>query len=247
MWNCVASASILALITGLLSVLIPLSVLHVHSRRQGAALALVGFIGCGLASDANPPSDVLDPVLSGRVFDGDSLMAAPHQELASQPQSSEEGLSVPADQQKFLGICHKARVKYSPGGREDMVNEFARFDREKLLCDAFPSPDVQNWIGQIAAVSTDTAGRLALAVSLDANTTLSAEPNGFVKVTNASNLGAPGALLEISPLTKEQWVRFSGSFIKAKRDCFSEKSMTLSGSMQKPEFAFQFSDISLIP
>ncbi|WP_262299723.1 hypothetical protein, partial [Microvirga sesbaniae] len=195
MWNCVASASILALITGLLSVLIPLSVLHVHSRRQGAALALVGFIGCALASDANPPSDVLDPVLSGRVFDGASLMAAFHQELASQPQSSKERLNVPVDQQEFLEICHKARAKYAPSGREDMVNESARFDREKLLCDAFPSPDVQNWIGQIAAVSIDSAGRLALTVSLDANTTVSTERSSYLTLTNTPGAGDSAALL----------------------------------------------------
>ncbi len=247
MWNCIASASILALLVGSASVLIPFSLLHVHSRRQGAVIALAGFIGCALASDAGQPDQIPNPVSSGRSFGAPSLIAAFYQNLTSQAQGWKSDLSVPADQYEFMKICHKARVKYSPGGREDMVDETTQSYREKLLCNTFPSANVQKWVGQIAAVSTDTNGRTTLAVSLDANTTIRAEHNESLKVTNALIIGAPGALFENSLLAKGQWIRFSGSFIRAERDCFSEKSRTLSGSIQKPEFAFQFSDISLIP
>jgi len=127
-----------------------------------------------------------------------------------------------------------------------MVDETAGFYREKLHCAAFPNPAVQNWIGQITDISTASTGYLALTIALDAHTAVDTGWNAARNLTKVSNPGVPRILLEPSELAKGQWVRFSGSFVKAQRNCFSEKSLTLSGSIQKPEFAFQFSEISPI-
>ena len=48
-------------------------------------------------------------------------------------------------------------------------------------------------------------------------------------------------------LKKNQQVLFSGSFIPDPTDCFREISMTLSESMDEPEFLFRFSDIAPVP
>jgi hypothetical protein len=48
-----------------------------------------------------------------------------------------------------------------------------------------------------------------------------------------------------SMLNKGQRVRFSGSFFRNRIDCVKEKSLTLSGSMDDPEYLFRFAEIKI--
>ena len=151
---------------------------------------------------------------------------------------------MPGDERAFLTAVVNSRQTFNTG-RNELAKGSARPLRANAICNAISPGPVDGWVGKVAHLSTNGDGKGVLAVEIG--------PDVFVKTwNNAVSDIRDGTLLEPgSPiytralsLRRGQRVQFSGTLFANETDCVRESSLTLQGSLTKPEFIFRFSDLS---
>ena len=163
--------------------------------------------------------------------------------LAGLSQTAAAG-DMPQDQKQFIEIVEHFHGAYAQSDN-DIAKDATRLQRAKAICAAVRTPLVHNWTGTVFKVSTNREGKGVLELTLST----------YMRITTSIADGGDNTLIDPkSPffdqtvlLKKNQQVLFSGSFIPDPMDCFRETSMTLSESMDEPEFLFRFSDIAPMP
>jgi hypothetical protein len=151
---------------------------------------------------------------------------------------------MPDDERAFLTVVVSGRQTFN-AGRNELAKGSARPLRASAICNAITPGPVDSWVGKVAHLSTNGDGKGVLAVEIG--------PNIFVKTWNnaVSDIGDSTLLEPGSPvyrralsLRRGQRVQFSGTLFANETDCVRESSLTLEGSLTKPEFIFRFSDLS---
>ncbi len=107
------------------------------------------------------------------------------------------------------------------------------------------TPTVTGWIGAVDELSSSNDGHGVLKIRLTSHLTVGTTNNALSDSIGMSTLIDPNSLVfqNASKLHKGQIVRFSGSFEQSRDDCFNEESLTQEGSMDDPDFLFQFSEV----
>jgi hypothetical protein len=153
---------------------------------------------------------------------------------------------MPQDQKQFIEIVEHFQSAYTQG--DSGIAKDARLQRAKAICAAIRTPGVQNWTGTVFKVSSNRQGKGALEVTLSTHISVSTWNDSVADIGDNTLIDPKSPLLDqVVLLKKDQQVLFSGSFIPDPVDCFREISMTLSESMNEPEFLFRFSDIAPVP
>jgi len=149
------------------------------------------------------------------------------------------------DEAQFITINNSYREAYNAGAHE-MAKGAARPVRGRKLCEMFRSGlRVKDWSGTVEKLSSNGDGKGVLSISLAHGISVKTWNNSFSD-TGDHTLLEPGSDIysKAVALQKGQSVPFSGSFIHdAGVDCLRESSMTMDGSMTKPEYVFLFTDI----
>jgi hypothetical protein len=155
-------------------------------------------------------------------------------------------VSLPASQQGFVDIVEASRRAYNAAAN-DMAKGSTRPTRARGLCDSLSGTAVNNWIGTITTLSTNSDGDGVLAVSIAKDITFKTWNNSFSDMSDNTILNHTSSIYrKASALSVGQKVRFSGNLIRAQTDCFKESSISMSGSMLDPEFIFRFGSIDPI-
>ena len=149
------------------------------------------------------------------------------------------------DEAQFVEINRRFRDAYKAADN-DLARGAARPNRGRKLCQMFESGfEVEDWTGTVETLSSNGDGKGVLSISLGDEISVKTWNNALSDV-GSDTLLEPRSLIHLTAMTlrKGQTVHFSGSFIhRATVDCIVEASMTLYGSMTRPEFIFKFSEI----
>jgi uncharacterized protein len=161
-----------------------------------------------------------------------------------------EPLAIPAavpiiDRKALLvAAVEKAREAYAAGAN-DMAKGAARPRRARDICAAMPSAAVDKWSGIVETLTSNGDGLGVLSIKVDDHVALKTWNNSFSDIRDHTLIDPNSSVFrKASALKVGQKVVFSGTFIPDTTDCFREGSMTLAGSVDRPEFIFRFSDIS---
>lgn len=154
---------------------------------------------------------------------------------------------MPQDQRQFIDIVERFDRAYAQADT-DIAKAATRAQRAKAICGAIRTPLVQNWTGTVLKVSSNRDGKGVLELTLATHTRVTTWNDPIADIGDNTLIDPKTPLFaQVVLLKKNKQVLFSGSFLPDSMDCFRETSMTLSDSMDQPEFLFRFSDISPMP
>ncbi|BAU93383.1 hypothetical protein MPPM_4778 [Methylorubrum populi] len=146
----------------------------------------------------------------------------------------------------FIAAVKHARTEYAQG-QNDMAKGAARPMRAKNVCAALKGYSVSGWIGKISKLSSNSEGKGVLHIEISPQITLKTWNNALSDISDGTLIEAGSKVFrQASALREGADIQFSGSFIPSSIDCVKEGSLTLSGSIERPEYLFRFSDVSPI-
>jgi uncharacterized protein YecT (DUF1311 family) len=154
-------------------------------------------------------------------------------------------IKLPSREANFIEAVAAAQNE-SRAAQNDMQRGGILAERDKAICAALTSLSVSNWIGKISKVNSNSDGKGVLAIKLAEGLTV-ATWNNELSDTFDETLIEPGTKLfaDASAMTPGQQVTFSGTFVRSKESrCVEEKSLTLRGKIDDPEFTFKFSSVT---
>lgn len=153
---------------------------------------------------------------------------------------------LPQAEASFVASVDKWRKTYAAGAN-DMAKGAARPARAKDICTLMKSAFIAGWIGTVETLSSNGDGLGVLSVKISDDVVLKTWNNSVSDVGDHTMIDPTSNLFHKAiSLKVGQRVAISGAFIPSKTDCFREGSITLAGSLQSPEYIFQFSDIAAV-
>jgi hypothetical protein len=151
---------------------------------------------------------------------------------------------LPSVEAEFINVVSTAQHN-SPQAENDMQRGGLRATRDEAICRLLPSFNVENWIGTVTKIDSNSDGKGVMYISVAKNITLTTWNNDLSDIGD-NTLIQPGTELfrTASSLKEGQKVLFSGSFIPTTEGCVNESSMTLKGKIDDPDFIFRFSSVA---
>ncbi|NDP63514.1 hypothetical protein [Polaromonas sp.] len=158
---------------------------------------------------------------------------------------SESPVILPLDEARLIEVVSLAQAE-SKKAENDMQTGGIKAKRDEALCRAITSLAVNNWIGTINKVNSNSDGKGVLEITISKDVKIKTWNNAFSDSRENTLIAQGSPLFEAtSRLKSGQRVAFSGTFFKGSEgDCLRESSLTLRGKVQDPEFIFRFSEIS---
>ena len=158
---------------------------------------------------------------------------------------------LPGDQTQFINIVESFYQPYKEAPNE-LKKSALRTDRKTALEKFTPNRTVNNWIGRIKEMTTNSSGDAHIALHLEGSKAI------VIKTWNnsLSDLMDGTLIIHGSPLynnlinlSKGDLVRFSGNFFHGGNslDFLRETSITEEGSMTEPDFIFKFTNAEKLP
>ncbi|KQY31836.1 hypothetical protein [Rhizobium sp. Root483D2] len=156
-----------------------------------------------------------------------------------------EAAALPEKQRAFLAMIKDYKTRFGAATNElqESALELERVDSvAKLLGSGLP---VQNWIGKITSLETNTQGKAAITVELSPEVSLLTWNNmlGDMAYPTMINVGTP-VYKSLMNMAVGDKIIISGSFVVTNERKILEGSMTIAGAMKSPEFLFQFNEVS---
>jgi hypothetical protein len=149
----------------------------------------------------------------------------------------------PEEERKLVIAIERAREAYAAGAN-DMAKGAARPARAKAICAALNGLQVRDWVGTVDTLSTNGDGLGVLSVKIGKDIWVETWNNGLSDTSEHTLIDPDSALFkQAMGLTKDQEVTFSGHLFHGDPDCIRESSLTMNGSIGKPEFIFRFSHV----
>jgi len=156
--------------------------------------------------------------------------------------------SIPEQEELFISIISKAQSD-ARSAKNDMVKGGIKARRNKSLCSNISSSKIDNWIGSVASIDSNSDGKGVLKIRLSDGLYFTTWNNEL-----SDSLGSYGTLIDpsselfmqASSLSRRDKVKFSGNLFYSQDDCFDEQSITLDGKLNEPEYTFKFTAIEKI-
>lgn len=168
---------------------------------------------------------------------GAATVYDPQQPSIAPPSTKEDDLIL---------IVDEGRHEYE-NGQNDFQKGAARPRRASKICSLIRSPQIDNWVGTVEELSSNSSGYGVLKIRISPHATIGTSNNSF-----SDSLGEQRTLIapsdpvfsQVSNLREGQRVIFSGRFSTSQDDCLDETSITQSGSMEDPDFEMRFTNVS---
>jgi hypothetical protein len=153
----------------------------------------------------------------------------------------------PEVQKKFESIVEKYKRQFA-GADNQIQQSQARANRKNELVALEMGGNIENWIGTLDTIGTNGEGKAYIAIKLNGTITLSTWNNAFSDM-DSNTLIEPNTQLynTLGQMKKGARVKFSGILFQDSTDAYREQSITISGSMNDPEFLIRFTKISPNP
>jgi len=163
---------------------------------------------------------------------------------SSSATSSASAPLVPNQEAEFINTVSVAQ-RGSAQAANDMQRGGIKATRDEAICGLFAgSFTVENWVGTVKTIDSNSDGKGIMGISLAEEITLTTWNNDLSDIGD-NTLIQPGTELfqTASSLRKGQTVSFSGSFMPKREGCVDESSITLRGKLDDPEFIFRFARV----
>jgi RNA polymerase subunit RPABC4/transcription elongation factor Spt4 len=170
--------------------------------------------------------------------------ASVEKSVTDTPKPSAAPLNTPKSQSAFVDIVEGYSSQF-PAAKNELQESAMRDERRSSILSTLGSDlSVDNWIGTITSLETNTEGKGIVSIKVSPNVVLKTWNNAISDIVNNTliekNSSSYNALLN---LAAGDSVVFSGYFFSSDEDGIHEMSVTISGSMQEPEFLFKFNKI----
>ncbi|QUS54031.1 hypothetical protein [Pseudovibrio brasiliensis] len=151
--------------------------------------------------------------------------------------------AIPAEQTQFVAAVQKATESYR-AAKNELAQGGTRSKRKENVCAVLSSLEVQNWVGQLEQLTSNSDGLGVISVRLADGVTVKTWNNAFSDIGDNTLIEPSSALFsKVAELDKNQRIRFSGRFFSSDLDCIKEPSISLRGSMTDPEYIMRFYNI----
>jgi hypothetical protein len=188
--------------------------------------------------------------IAGDKDGGSSASSSPTAAIASpstpRPPSAQEQMRamMPTDQAGLMTAVEDARRQYA-SAPNDMAKGASRPVRAQAICRVLRNRSVNNWVGVVENLSTNGDGKGVLEIQIGPKTSVKTWNNSLSDIGSRTLIEPSSSLFATaSQLRIGQLVRFSGTLIQDDTDCVREASMSLSGSINDPEFIIRFQSVS---
>ncbi len=171
------------------------------------------------------------------------------QPSASNQQSATAEQARPAEEASFVSTVDSFVTRYGDAGNEFQKSAVRR-QRAAALSSALAGRSIENWVGRIIGMQTNSDGNGILALELEGNPPIKVKTwnNGLSDIEDNTLIPHGSALYnQIANLTQGERVFFSGRFLSGDLDYLKEASLTEEGAMTAPEFLFVFSNVGTAP
>ncbi|EEA96667.1 hypothetical protein PJE062_1505 [Pseudovibrio sp. JE062] len=151
--------------------------------------------------------------------------------------------AIPAEQTQFVAAVQKATESYR-AAKNELAQGGTRSKRKENVCAVLSSLEVQNWVGQLEQLTSNSDGLGVISVRLADGVTVKTWNNAFSDIGDNTLIEPSSALFsKVAELDKNQRIRFSGRFFSSDLDCIKEPSISLRGSMTDPEYIMRFYNV----
>lgn len=151
--------------------------------------------------------------------------------------------TLPSDEIAFIEVVERYMTVFE-SSKNELQQSLAREQRRQALARLLSDRAIQSWRGTIRQLETNSAGKAILSVAVSESIQIRTWNNAFSDIMSSTliDMDTPlyAALLDVS---LGQEVEVSGSFLPSGSDHLQESSMTIRGSMTKPEFIFKFATV----
>lgn len=227
-----ALIGLVTMFVGVVGLIRPLPSLQIPDRKRAGLVLAGGIVILTVAANLAPPRN--NDVVGSAAQQSTAQAAA----AKSPPKPSK-----PAAQVAFIEAVVSSREAFRQAPNE-LAKGGVRAQRREKICGALNSAAVDGWQGRIVELGSNNEGKGVLAVEIAEDVTLATWNNALSDLSHHTLIDPGSALFAgLAGMTKGQKVLFSGNFFAGDTDCVAEQSMTLSGSMRKPEFVFRFSRV----
>jgi RNA polymerase subunit RPABC4/transcription elongation factor Spt4 len=165
------------------------------------------------------------------------------------PTATNSSVSVdlrPEEQQNFEILITTYSRRFDEAQNELQESTF-RKERMNAIKDLDINPQINNWVGTLGRLGTNSEGKAHITIKLNNHLTISTWNNAFSDFSDNTLIQMDSDLYKtLYNMRNGQKVRFSGFFIQSSDDYFREKSLTIRGTMKTPDFLMRFSDIEAI-
>jgi hypothetical protein len=153
----------------------------------------------------------------------------------------------PEDQLKFIKVVTDS-VSGFRGAKNELQQSILRDQRMAEITTALHRRyTVNSWVGTINHLKTNVDGKAILSVSISPDIKVKTFNNSLSDI-NSNTLIEKNTTVysNLLYLYTGQRVKFTGSFLPSSTDFIQETSLTIDGSMRKPEFLFSFKSLTPI-
>jgi hypothetical protein len=205
-----------------------------------AALFIVGLAIFGTNQQKHPKEATASPITTVAVQQA-AVMPSPTAPAVQPAPVVAAARPLPTDEAQLIAAIDTARSAYR-AAKNQMAAGGVRAERRTAICAVLAKPTNQEWIGTISQLSSSNDGKGVLYIKLSDHLVVGTSNNSFSD-TGDNTLIEPGSAVFKSAveLKKGDVVAFKGGFKRDEKDCISESSMTLDGSMTDPFFLIRFS------
>jgi hypothetical protein len=150
----------------------------------------------------------------------------------------------PKEQEKFVEIIINSRSKFR-SAKNEILKQEAKEWRTDALHSAFSNSNIVDWVGEVREIDVTGNGFATLSLSFSGTDIYVKTWNNEISDILENTLIKKGSDLynSLKELKRKDKIIFSGSFIREKESNFKELSITIDGSMLKPEFLFEFVNV----
>lgn len=153
---------------------------------------------------------------------------------------------MPEGQLRFIQAVTEYATEFR-GAKNELQQSATRDKRKKFISSSLNDYSVNSWIGTINQLKTNTEGKAVLSVRISPDIEIKTWNNALSDMAYNTLIekGTP-VFNSLFDLSNGQRVKFSGSFVPSEDDFIKETSLTIDGSMRKPEFLFKFKSVKPI-
>ncbi len=152
----------------------------------------------------------------------------------------------PETQRQFVEVVNEHIAAFNKA-KNELQQSVLRDQRKAAIGSALRGYQVDSWLGEISGLETNSEGKAILSVRISSDIQVKTWNNSI------SDIGSNTLIAKGTPvfdgllnLSRGQSIKFSGSFFPSDIDFAKETSMTIGGSMRRPEFLFKFQSITPI-
>ncbi|SEQ64719.1 hypothetical protein SAMN05216522_10522 [Rosenbergiella nectarea] len=154
--------------------------------------------------------------------------------------------NAPTVEKDFVSIVKDAQDK-AKSAENDMQLGGIKAQRDALVCSVVQDKHVNEWIGKVDTMSSNSDGKGVVSISLSEDINVKTWNNDISDYGDHTLITPGSELFETASQLKEgDIVRFSGKFISDSQNCIRESSLGIRGKVTEPEYIFQFNSIAKI-